>query len=139
MLCERPDGTHEPAVADAGPLRLVDRVVLHDVRLVQRPEGPGIVAPNGQLRHPRPSPWQAAEVSPHSTAVMLRFGRGLHEGLHRVEVSETPSQVVITVNLGIRPEFTEGTYSITPVLIIERTIVELSEQLGERAIVDGAA
>lgn len=138
VLCERPDGTHEPAVNTA-PFQLVNRVVLHDVRLVRRPEGPGIVAPNGQLRHPRPSPWQGAEVSPHSTAVVLRFGHGVHEGLHSVEVSETPSRVVITVNLGIRPEFTEGTYAVTPVLIIERTIVELSEVLGERAIVDGAA
>lgn len=96
------------------------------------------VEPNAQLRHPRPSPWQAAEVSPHSTSVVLRFGRGVQEGLHSVQVSETTSQVVITVNLAIRPEFTEGTYAITPVLIIERTIVELSEPLGERAIVDGA-
>jgi hypothetical protein len=70
---------------------------------------------------------------------VLRFGRGVQEALHSVQVSETPSQVVITVNLAIRPEFTEGIYAVTPVLIIERTIVELSEPLGERAIVDGAA
>jgi hypothetical protein len=139
VVCERPAGTHEPGTGNAAPLGLVDRVVLQDVRLVRRPDGPGIVAPDHQLGRPRARRWQTAEVSPGSTTIVLRFGRGVHEGLHSIEVAETPTRVVVTVNLGVRPEFTKGSYSVTPVLVIERAIVELSTPLGERPIVDGAA
>jgi hypothetical protein len=97
---------------------------------------PRIVEPVPGLVHVRPQPLDSTEVlGPRKVQVAFYGGVEDCYGLDRVEVSEGPNRVEITVFVGEKP----GSLVCVDLAELQATVVTLERPLGDREIVDGSA
>lgn len=107
------------------------------------PAEPSVVAPRVQT--PRPDVPLAVPITSYEVLapdrLQLRYTTGVPQcygTLDRAHLQETGSRVVVTLLMGPAPTPPAGT-PCPEIALVEDTVVQLSEPLGDRTVVDGVS
>ena len=90
--------------------------------------------PEEGLRDVRPIRWDRAKGKGRRVTLFYYSGVKECHGLDRVDVDESPDEVVVTVFEGIRP----GAQACIELAVEVKTVIELRRPLGGRRLVDGS-
>ncbi len=98
------------------------------------------VDPDSSLARPTPHHWDLIEVGQDDRTLRIEYLRGVHDGLHRVDVRTTDDAVRVTIYLGLLPWFLESAAEsdvfVSAVGVVEATTLILDEPVSGRTIVD---
>jgi len=127
ILC--PEPAVDPGAEPAAPAGCEEPDQLGKGQTVQ--PVPGVV-------DPRPVNWELAEPAPTGAQLVVTWVGGVQEcyGLDRVEVTETETEVRITVYEGALES--AASRSCIDLGVVKQTNVQLSAPLGDRTLVDGS-
>jgi hypothetical protein len=94
------------------------------------------VDPDPTLVRPRRTPWGSIGIGDDDRTITVGFGRGVYERLRAIETTFGDEEIDVAVMLGITPELAaemaRGPMLFTMQLIVEHTVITLSEPVRGR-------
>ena len=93
--------------------------------------------PDETLARARPARWETIDVGGGGRTLYVKYHHGVHEALHHLEVFPLTDRIVVTLYLGMRPEYLGGGF-VAAMALGAWAVALLDEDAGGRRFYDGA-